>query len=167
MSQREKRKLGGAMEKGRSRSLEWLLAHQDYQGDECLIWPFARDPQGYGRYNFQGEDFGAHRKMCFLAHGAPPSPTDHAAHSCGKGFSGCVHPDHLRWKPARENIGEKEKHGTVLRGTKAPASKLSPEQVKLAKETKLEKRGDLQRLARQLSVHHSTLIAIRAGKTYK
>ena len=41
--------------------------------------------------------------MCFLAHGEPPTPDHVAAHSCGKGRDGCVHPKHLRWATSSEN----------------------------------------------------------------
>jgi hypothetical protein len=49
----------------------------------------------------------AHRAMCRLIHGNPPTPKHQAAHSCGNGRRGCVHPGHLRWATDAENRAER------------------------------------------------------------
>lgn len=72
----------------------WMEAHKDYDKNGCLIWPFARNPDGRamggGRYAI------AARNMCELVNGSPPFPEAEAAHSCGKGHLGCIHPRHIR-----------------------------------------------------------------------
>lgn len=90
----------------------WLLAHVGYQGDECLIWPFGKDSRGYGQVSWNRKIRRAHRVMCQLVHGDPPTPEHHAAHSCGNGHKGCVHPQHVSWKTASENQLDRRKHGT-------------------------------------------------------
>jgi hypothetical protein len=102
--------------KGKSKALDWLLAHVNYQGEECLIWPFSF-VRGYGRLKHLGELHYAHTYMCKLAHGPAPSPTHQPAHSCGRGDKGCTHPKHLSWKTPEENQQDKALHGTAYRAT--------------------------------------------------
>lgn len=106
--------------------LEWLNQHAMHQSNECLRWPFPRSAKdGRGYIHFRGVGTGAHRAMCFLAHGEPPSPKHEAAHSCGKGHEGCVNPNHLRWATTVENESDKIEHGTRLRGDDIGNSKLT------------------------------------------
>lgn len=106
--------------------LAWLLAHIDHEGEGCLIWPFGRLPKGYGKFRRpDGSETTAHRYMCEVAHGEPPTPNHEAAHSCGKGFDACVHPGHLRWATRSENHADKVEHGTDQRGEKHHMSVLS------------------------------------------
>jgi hypothetical protein len=74
-----------------------------YSGDECLVWPFGREPTGYCSMGRHGKKFYVHRHVCELVHGAPPTPKHHAAHSCNNGPGGCVSPRHLSWKTNAEN----------------------------------------------------------------
>ena len=90
----------------------WLKAHVGHAGNECLIWPFARRPKGYGQAWLDGQAIEAHRLMCILSHGEPPTPGHQAAHSCGNGRGGCVNPRHLRWATCSENAHEAVAHGT-------------------------------------------------------
>lgn len=89
--------------KGKGPGLLWLKAHIAHEGEECLIWPQSRNHQGYGQVGYFGKVKKAHHIMCRLAHGEPPTPKHHAAHSCGNGHGGCVHPKHLSWKTPTEN----------------------------------------------------------------
>jgi len=102
---------GGAL-KGKGRGLLWLKAHIWHAGQECLIWPFCTNHQGYGQLGYFGKVVKAHRLMCILAHGEPLTPQHQAAHSCGQGHTGCVHPEHVSWKTPRENRIESNEHGT-------------------------------------------------------
>jgi hypothetical protein len=92
--------------------IRWLRAHINHDGKECLIWPYSRNHQGYGQAARLGKIIKANRLMCILAHGDPPTPKHHAAHSCGNGHLGCVHPRHFSWKTPQENRMESNKHGT-------------------------------------------------------
>ena len=97
-------------------SLRWLQDHVDFDGEGCLTWPYGRGTDGRG---MMGKVFGtpqAHRVMCFLVNGPPPSDIHEAAHSCGKGHEACVHPKHLRWATPSENCQEKKDHGTEVLG---------------------------------------------------
>lgn len=109
----------------RGATMAWLHEHADHQGDDCLIWPFARFPDGRAHMNGDKPT----RIMCRLAHGPAPSLAHEAAHSCGKGHDACVNPRHLRWATPLENAADKEIHGTQVRGEAHPGAKLSPADV--------------------------------------
>lgn len=82
----------------------------NYEGDECLFWPFARTKGGYA--NLSGEY--VHRKVCEEVRGPAPTPDHEAAHSCGAGKYGCVARRHLDWKTHAQNEADKFVHGTRL-----------------------------------------------------
>jgi len=83
-----------------------------YEGNECLIWPFARNAKGYGI--MRGGIVS--RIVCERANGPPPTPEHQAAHSCGKGHEACCTKRHLSWKTQTENNADKLIHGTSRRG---------------------------------------------------
>lgn len=116
-------------EKGQGANFKWLLAHVDYQGAGCLAWPFAKDNRvGRGSIGYNGRGWWAHRLMCVLAHGEPPTPKHQAAHNCGKGHYGCVNPRHLEWKTNSENQLDRAKNGNVLRNQYGKGGALTPAQ---------------------------------------
>lgn len=116
--------------RGQGRGIKWLRAHVDYAGDDCLVWPYFRDPrEGYGTMGHEGKVWKAHRLMCVLAHGEPPTPKHQAAHSCGNGRGGCVNPRHLRWTTPRGNAQDRSKHGTAKGPPTGCVSKLTPEAI--------------------------------------
>lgn len=112
---------------------DWLHAHAEHDGAECLIWPFCRQPTGYGAFGYtengKREMPYAHRYMCELVNGPPPTPTHEAAHSCGNGKGGCVHPKHLSWKTISENNLDCRAHGTHVRCPTGNRGKLTDAQV--------------------------------------
>lgn len=105
-----------------------------HAGDECLIWPFAKNEHGYGRmFAANGETTLVHRRVCEEVNGDPPSPDYEAAHSCGNGHLACVSPRHVRWATAVENADDMIAHGTRFskaRGTAHGLSKLTEDDVR-------------------------------------
>lgn len=71
---------------GHGTGIKFLRALLDNAPPHCVTWPLFRDTNGYGRIGFNGNMEWAHRRMCFLAHGDPPSSAHEAAHSCGNGI---------------------------------------------------------------------------------
>lgn len=96
-----------------------------YTGEECLRWPFTKNAKGYGYLWIDGKNVRAHRYVCELAHGAPPTPDHEAAHNCGKGHDSCIAPGHLDWKTRAENEADKLIHGTHSRGERNSGAKLT------------------------------------------
>lgn len=107
-----------------------------YEGDECLIWPFTLNSQGYGRLWHDGRLQIASRVVCTEAHGEPPTPAHQAAHSCGKGHLGCVTKRHLEWKTRGSNEADKIVHGTSNRGRSNGAHKLTENDVRAIRRLK-------------------------------
>lgn len=102
-----------------------------YDGDECLIWPYARTLGGYGFLEIEdGTKQYVHRLACAEENGPPPSPKHEAAHKCGRGSCGCATRRHLLWKTPTENRADKLNHGTHNRGERHSLAKLTEPQVR-------------------------------------
>lgn len=108
----------------------WFDRHVDYQGDDCLQWPFSVGDHGRGTATLNGVSMSAPRVMCILAHGEPPTPEHETAHNCGNGHLGCMNPKHLRWDTAAGNHADKVLHGTIVRGEAVNTAKLTEDQVR-------------------------------------
>lgn len=143
-------------------NFDWLKAQVGFDGAECLIWPFGRDDKGYGILSIgDGNIKKAHRVMCALVNGEPPTPKHHAAHLCGNGHLACIHPKHLVWKTPEENQQDIRIHGRARRkGT--PRQKLSEEQV--AEIRSLRPEMSRAELAEMFGVRTETIDRICAGK---
>lgn len=107
----------------------WIEQHKNYEGDDCLFWPFARCAGRYGSVTRNGKSRYAHREMCEAKNGPPPTAKHEAAHSCGRGFDGCVNPNHLSWKTRHENQSDRMLHGTVMCGERHGNCRLRKSQV--------------------------------------
>lgn len=114
--------------------LNWVREHAEYRGDDCLKWPFKTNPAGYGSLSIAGHSIVASRYMCILINGEPPTPDHEAAHSCGKGHTGCVNPMHLRWATRAENQHDMVLHGTAVIGERNPMAKISDADVERLRE---------------------------------
>ncbi len=101
-----------------------------YDGDDCLIWPFWRSPNGYGMMDTEAGKTVVSREILERTTGSPPSPQHHAAHLCGKGHLGCVTKRHLQWKTPTENNADKKEHGTDGKGTRNAMARLSEDRVR-------------------------------------
>ena len=102
----------GGARRGKGRGAQWIFDHVGYRGDDCLKWPFSIDKRvGRGTLGYMGRIMWAHRFMCELAHGLPPTGKPQASHNCGNGHLGCVNPRHLEWKSNQENCVDKSLHG--------------------------------------------------------
>lgn len=149
--------------KGQGQTIRWIKAHADYQHDFCLIWPFAT-LHGYGQFGMSGKNYYAHRYMCELAHGAPPTPQHQAAHSCGNGHKGCVNPKHLSWKSKSENQLDCRQHGTQARSRYGIFGKLDFEKADRIRRLKGEKTQ--REIAEEFGISESTVSDIWLGRTW-
>lgn len=136
-----------------------------FAGSGCLTWPFGRDGNGYADIHNPGGTRKAHRLICELAHGAPPTPDHQAAHSCGKGHLGCVNPQHLAWKTSSQNQLDRVGHDTHIRGERNFNAVLTVDAVRQIKSS-LSAATNAE-LARLYGVNQSTISAIRRGLTWR
>lgn len=148
--------------KGNGKGIKWIKAHLDYQGDDCLPWPFAKDSHvGRGMLGWNGKHYWAHRLMCILAHGEPPADKPQTAHSCGNGHLGCVNPRHLSWSNQSDNHKDRRKHGTAKTGI-GNRSRLTAEQV--AKIRALKGKQPQLETARQFGISHANVRYWQGGR---
>lgn len=107
---------------------EIVLAHE---GEGCLTWPFSRNYRGYGIVRLHERRFRrVHRIVCEQVNGPAPTPEHEAAHSCGNGHLGCVHPAHLSWKTHAGNMADMAAHGSSPRGERSYRAKLTEGDVR-------------------------------------
>lgn len=98
----------------------------NYDGVECLIWPFSRKPNGYAEmFTKSHPSRYVHRRVCEAVNGPPPTPAHQAAHNCGRGEAGCVAKRHVEWKTQSENEADKIVHGTHARGERHGNAKIT------------------------------------------
>ncbi|NNU70441.1 hypothetical protein G9X67_34890 [Rhizobium sp. WYCCWR 11152] len=155
--------LGGGTSKGEL--LRWI--HEvalHHVGDECLIWPFGKGGRGYGNLWIDGKMVNAHRYLCQIAHGEPPTPDHEAAHSCGKGHEGCISQEHLSWKTHSENMADKLIHGTHRRGERNAGAKLTEADVLEIRAMKGVE--TLRKTAERFGVSQEAISAIHRGKKW-
>lgn len=131
-----------------------------YTGDDCLIWPFAKNSDGYGCIG----DSRVCRIVCDAINGPPPTPLHFAAHSCGKGQLGCVSPKHLRWALPVENSADMVSHGNSQRGRKNVRSKLSEDDVRQIRSMIGTK--SKSEIARSFGVTHKAISFIQTGQNW-
>lgn len=150
--------------KGEGKTIQWIRDHLNYQGDDCLPWPFSKDGGvGRGRIGYNGKMHWSHRLMCEMVHGEPPTPAHHAAHNCGNGHLACMNPRHLEWKTGSDNALDRRRHGTNR--TRPSKRKLTLEQVE---EIRRQKGVETQMaLAARFGVSDNAIRNIHAGRTWK
>lgn len=154
---------GGRTSRGAARLfLEGLKGHAE---DACVIWPFARDGNGYARIRDKGGNVPAHRVACEQEYGPPPTEKHHATHNCGNGPGGCVNPKHLEWGTAFKNQQDRVGHGTSNRGERCASHKLSEDQVVLIHRLLLSD-VDICKIAALYSVSPATILDIKLGRTW-
>lgn len=134
------------------------------KGDECLIWPFAKDRKGYARVYSNGRLHNASRYVCQLVHGDPPSEGLYAAHECGKGDTGCVNPRHLSWKTPKENQADRLVHGTHEHGERNAMAKLTSDQA--LEIIRLKGVMSQTKLAKRFGVCQTNISQIQNRKTW-
>lgn len=141
--------------------LAWVRAALASDTDDCLIYPFALQPNGYGSLPVgRGQMARVHRYVCIKAHGEPPSPKHEAAHNCNN--RSCGNPKHIRWATPKENHADQVVHGTINRGERHGQVKLTKEIVLAARQSG---RGAAV-LAREHGVSQATMNDALTGRTW-
>lgn len=158
--------MSGSARKGKGKAIAFLREHVTYAGEGCLIWPFFRDYEGYGRLGYDGLPMvKAHRWMCEAINGPAPAPEYYASHLCGNGHLGCVHPEHLAWKTHAGNTEDFIKSGRRTPRKGRHPRKLTPEQVQIILNPPADK--TLVQVAAECGVTYRHAKKIRQGISWR
>lgn len=137
--------------------LDYVKYAIETETDDCILWPFATNPKGYGSIYVDGKVWLVHRYIQTIVNGPSPPGKPQCGHSCG--VTGCVNEKHLKWCNQFENEADKIIHGTKLYGEKHNMAVLTEENVLFCR--KLFSKGHAQNvLARSLGVDRSTISLI-------
>lgn len=136
-----------------------------HEGDDCLIWPYARNSAGYGNMLFKGKHQLVHRLVCAEVNGPPPTSKHYALHKCGNGHLGCVNPRHLQWGTPSENNGDAVRHGTFPVGERVTGAKLNADAVRRIRA--MGGRKTAAKIAAEFGVTPSNISYILSGSTWK
>lgn len=105
-----------------------------------------------------------HRIICRTFHGHPELGRDHVRHLDGNMDNN--HADNLAWGSRQDNEADKERHGTVLRGDRCPASKLTSEKVREMRAIRARDGHSYSTLGRMFGVSHATAHRAVVGETW-
>jgi len=138
-----------------------------YDGDECIEWPYATDRANYARMTHNGRLWTVSRRLCAELFGPPPTASHHAAHNCGNGNKKCVNKNHVRWATPAENNADKIIHGTLRRGRQIAGAILDEEKIRQIRVALSGKNPNMTAIGRDFGVTDSSIRSIRDGKTWK
>jgi hypothetical protein len=105
---------------------EYLCAAiSEHNSDECLMWPFSVDRDGYGKlpYVEDGKKLkvSAHRIAFKIVNGRWPKPN--GLHNCDT--PGCSNPRHIFEGTTQDNHDDQVAKGRTIRGTQQSQAKLT------------------------------------------
>jgi hypothetical protein len=111
-----------------SKRREWLVTiAQHWNSDDCLLWPFKGDKDGYGRVDdFDGVETRAHRLIFKIVHGRWPNPC--AMHSCDT--PACCNLRHISEGTTAQNQRDKALRGRSIHGADQHDAKLTDDKVR-------------------------------------
>lgn len=135
-----------------------------FADDQCLIWPYTRNNNGYAQISRDGRMQLVTRIVCEEINGPPPSFDSEAAHSCGRGVDGCVSKTHLSWKSHEQNMADKQAHGTHNRGRRNPNAKIN-EQI-AAEVRSLSTHLSQRKIAQRFGITQSSVSRILSGEIW-
>jgi hypothetical protein len=147
--------------KGSGKGLAWIKENISYVGENCLIWPYSKEGNGYGQLGYNGQIWKAHKLMCAMVYGNRRYPDFEVRHSCRN--RACCNPSHLSWGTRSDNGLDKRKDGTWQRRPKR--FKLNP--TKAAEIRALKGTRTLKSIAEEYGVSEPTIQMIMVGKIWK
>lgn len=137
--------------------LKWMQEHLNYDGDDCLIFPFC------GNVFVNSKRIPAYVWVCEKINGPAPKGKQ-AAHSCGNGHLKCVNRNHLSWKTVKQNAEDREKHGRTSKGEGHQPDGIT--EAKAIEIYKFKGKDTFDKAAKIFEVSKSTIADIWRGSTW-
>jgi len=135
-----------------------------WEGDDCLKWPFQINKNKYAIVSVGRKSKYAHRVICLIKHGMPPTLSSQAWHTCGNKEGGCVNPKHIRWVELKESMRTRKKRSERT-GEAHHNSKLSNSDVlKIYSKKNIASAAEL---ANQYKVSASAIYMIWTRRNYR
>lgn len=125
---------------------------------ECWEWKLYKDKRGYGDFTLGQSKAKAHRIAFALSNGYLPEVVRHRCDN-----PPCCNPKHLQGGNQQDNMIDMARRGRSTRGTYRGKKLLTASDVDLIRASKEPN----THLAQRLGIHHSTVSAIRLGKSWK
>jgi len=148
--------------------IDSVKAHGD--SDECLLWPFSKTKEGYGKVGV-GSDVLLVTRFAYETFVGPVGDK-WVLHRCDN--PACYSPRHMFLGTHEDNMADMTKKGRQAKTGKAhgethPWSKLTQEQVDEIRRVydRTKYHTGATDLARRFGVHPSTIRSIAAGRTWK
>lgn len=144
-----------------SEARKWLdkLAEEKNYSEDCIEYPFWKDPDGYGRFCVDRAKVYAHRYILSLKGLLIEEKI--VCHTCNN--PACCNPNHLYVGSQKENMKDREIAGNTPKGIKNGRAKLTEDQVRYIRSAP----GSSSEIAASLPVSKWVVQDIRKGKTWK
>ena len=151
----------------RNSRYEWLVNAVGKPTKECIVWPFQKDKDGYGRLRplYEGNRItvGAHRLAFKLLHGRWPKPC--GLHICDN--TSCVNPQHIFEGTIADNNQDRASKGRGCVGEMQKDAKLTEEIVRKARKEYIPRKFGFHRLAGKYGVTKRAMRLAVIGKTWR
>lgn len=124
---RWRRSVSGPISKSTSKAQSQLYIEGvalRWESDDCLRWPFRINKEKYAIAYVRRKSKYAHKIICEIKNGPPPTASSQAWHICGNKEGGCVNPKHIKWVELRHSVKYRRK-SHVRSGEDHHNSKLS------------------------------------------
>lgn len=132
------------------------------QTDDCQIWPYAKYSAGHGVLHADGEHL-VTRISLLRTVGPPPDGRPFACRACRN--PSCFNPRHLYWGSPRRNMLDKNRDGTMARGSRHGNAKLTEASVRDIREARAAGVA-LADLAKKYGVRTKTIDMAATGQTW-
>jgi hypothetical protein len=154
------------------KGLEILQKLIAVQTDECIVWPYAKRPQGYGSIWIDHYVYTTHTAAWYLSHNLPiPKERQNLnvdticiCHTCDN--RPCINPKHLFKGTYDDNMEDMDKKGRRVLPDARRLEKLTTTQVLEIRASDISTNEKKRELAKQFKVSVSTIYAVHRKRRY-